>query len=295
MLQVALVLAGVSKSAAKLEFKALSLVIVCLIAILLIWNAGSLSHDQPSVTEPPANSVHSFKQLDEQDPSLEVSNDGLMLKIPDSLTPAKVEFEYDQWGDQLTFLRVEDNAHAGTYNDRFARAGLSLTKLYIAYYVVEYGQGTEEEEKAAWEMITSSSDPAAAQMYEIYPDSIEKVAKEFGLYSTRGDSRWGYSVTSTYDVSVFVAELLRKDPNHLVLEAMKDAKDVAYDEYPQDFGTSELDGALGSKWGWSDKRDMHASVTFGDGWVAAASVYGTRDMLTELSQVQLQPYVEALD
>ncbi|AKE38702.1 Hypothetical Protein NG00_00655 [Corynebacterium camporealensis] len=92
---------------------------------------------------------------------------------------------------------------------------------------------------------------------------------------------------ATYDVAMFIAALRQDNPAHPILLAMATADSVAADGYAQDFGTVELDGEIGSKWAWSDARDLHASVSYGDGWVAAAAVNGTADELTEFVDAQL--------
>lgn len=292
---MALVLVDVKTSASKLGLKLIGLIAVCLIAIPVVWFFGVSSSDESAAEDKSEPSLTSVAEVEEESTQIvgEEIAGGLRLQVPDEMEPAEIDFAHDQWGSQLTFIRIDDNAHAGTHNDRLARAGLSLSKLYIAYYVLEYGSGSEAEAQAALEMITTSSDSAAAQMFSLYPESIDAVAEEFGLYSTRGDQMWGYSLTSTYDIAVFVAALIRQDPDHPVLEAMANSDAYAYDGYPQDFGTAELNGAVGTKWAWSDRRDMHATVTYGDGWVAAASIIGGRDGLTELATTQLQPFVDA--
>ncbi|ALC05287.1 hypothetical protein CDES_04205 [Corynebacterium deserti GIMN1.010] len=200
------------------------------------------------------------------------------------------QFIENSTGSQISFFSLTDGFRTGTSTERFARPALSLGKLYIAQYVME--NGTEEEQETATEMIRNSSDVAAEVLYEAYPESIDEIADEYGLLSTRGEERWGYSMTSTYDLVRFVALLIEDDPESPILEAMRNASDVAEDGYPQDWGTAVLDGVEGSKWGWSDDRMLHTSVSFGEGYVVAAATTGTRDDLTQLVENQLSEVVK---
>lgn len=193
-------------------------------------------------------------------------------------------------GSQVTYHRLSDGFHTGTATERFARPALSLIKLYIADYVLKHGTLAEQYEAVA--MISSSDDASAEELYERYPEAIEATAREYGLLSTRGDERWGYSVTSTYDVAKFIAQLLEDDPTSPILVAMAQASPVAADGYGQDFGTSELPGVIGTKWGWSDDRQLHSSVSFGEDFVVAAAVTGSADDLTRLVENQLTDVVE---
>lgn len=196
------------------------------------------------------------------------------------------EFLQNSTGSQVTFVRLTDGFHAGTATERFARPALSLGKLYIADYVMR--NGTDTEVYQAVEMIRSSDNEMANELYAEYPESIAETADRYGLLSTRSHERWGYSVTSTYDVVTFIAALMEEDRTHPILVAMAASEDVAADGYEQDFGTAVLPGALGTKWGWSDDRQLHSSVTFGADWVAAAAVTGAAEDLTSLVTYQIE-------
>lgn len=200
------------------------------------------------------------------------------------------DFVENATGSQVSLLRFEDDFHTGTATERFARPALSLGKLYIADYVFEHG--TVAEGFLAVEMITTSSDDSAAVLYGEYPDSIDATADKYGLLSTRGAERWGYAVTSTYDVVKFIAALLEDDPTSPILVAMAASAAHAEDGYPQDWGTAVLPGVIGTKWGWSDDRKLHSSVSFGDGFVVAAAVTGTAENLTQLVEAQVGEVLE---
>lgn len=202
------------------------------------------------------------------------------------LTPDPADFVSSGERSQASFYRLSDGMQIGTANERKARPALSLIKLYIAKYVLD--NGTLEESYDALQMLVDSNDRFAAELYRSYPDSVDAVAEEYALYSTRGAEQWGYSVTSTYDAVTFISQLMVEDPTHPILTAMSVSTEIAADGYEQDFGTAQLPGALGTKWGWSDDRDLHSSVSFGRGWVAAASVVGSAEDLTQYAEAQLE-------
>ncbi|WP_290219760.1 hypothetical protein [Corynebacterium atrinae] len=213
---------------------------------------------------------------------------GSVVKLFDSAAPMGPDtgvFDDYAMGSQVSFYRLSDGHRTGTATERFARPALSLSKLYIADYVLERGSLAEQYE--AIEMISSSDDRSADDLYEKYPTSITAVARKYGLTSTRADEQWGYSVTSTYDVVSFIAQLMQKNPTHPILVAMAEASPVAADGYGQDFGTSTLPGVIGTKWGWSDAGDLHSSVSFGENFIVAAAVTGTSNDLTDLVEFQL--------
>ncbi|MFP7366548.1 hypothetical protein SFC07_12370 [Corynebacterium callunae] len=192
-------------------------------------------------------------------------------------------------GSQVTYLSLDSDFHTGTSTERFARPALSLSKLYIADYVMEHG--TAAEQSLAVEMISTSSNAAAQLLYEKYPESIDGTADKYGLLSTRGAERWGYAMTSTYDLTKFLAEVIKKDKNSKILQAMKNSTEVAADGYPQDWGTVTLPGVEGTKWGWSDDLMLHSSISFGEDFVVAAAVTGSKEDLTELVQNQLDEVI----
>jgi len=209
---------------------------------------------------------------------------------PDIPEPDYSTFVENSTGSQVSFYRLSDGHRTGTATERFARPALSLIKLYIAEYVLEHGSVAEQYQ--AIEMISSSDDRSAGRLFQKYPDSISTVARDYGLGSTRSAQQWGFSVTSTYDAVSFIAQLIEQDPTHPILVAMAEADPVAADGYGQDFGTSVLPGVIGTKWGWSDDRDLHSSVSFGENFVVAAAVTGTADDLTGLVEFQLTDEVE---
>lgn len=214
--------------------------------------------------------------------------DAAMRKTAGSDVTGKSEytgFIENSTGSQVSYLNLEDGFRTGTATERFARPALSLSKLYIADYVLEHG--TTEEKFLAVDMVSSSSDISAQTLFEKYPDAIDDTADKYGLLSTRGADRWGYSVTSTFDVVKFVAALLEEDPSSPVLVAMAASDEVAADGYAQNWGTDVLPGVLGTKWGWSDDYQLHSSVSFGEDFVVAAAVTGDAEDLTQLVEKQL--------
>lgn len=168
--------------------------------------------------------------------------------------------------------------HMGSATEHQPRYALSLIKLYIATYVLEHG--AFEDKYVALDMISDSSDESAGKLFEKYPRSIDSIAKEYGLKSTSAGEDWGHSMTSTYDVVRFIVQLMEDDPTHPVLVAMSHADAVSADGYQQDYGTAKLSDVVGSKWGWSDSKDRHSSVSFGEDFVVAASIEGSAEELT---------------
>lgn len=168
--------------------------------------------------------------------------------------------------------------HMGSATEHQPRYALSLIKLYIATYVLE--RGSFEDKYVALDMISDSSDESAGKLFEKYPRSIDAIAKEYGLESTSAGEDWGHSMTSTYDVVRFIVQLMEDDPTHPVLVAMSHADAVSADGYQQDYGTAKLSDVVGSKWGWSDSKDRHSSVSFGEDFVVAASIEGSAEELT---------------
>lgn len=218
---------------------------------------------------------------------------------PNDVRGGKSEEDFEELASQsttasqVTLINLTDSSHEGTSNERTPRPALSLAKLYIAQYVLEFGDLDERYD--AMEMISTSNDEMATEFDDEYPEAIDTIADEFGLLSTSRGSYWGYSVTSTYDVAIFVARLLEEDPMNPILVAMAQTTPTAADGYAQNFGTATLEGAVGSKLGWSDDLDLHSSVSFGEGWVAAAATAGTARDLTQLVDAQLADRVAEIE
>ena len=142
-------------------------------------------------------------------------------------------------------------------------------------------KGEYEDKYEALDMIASSSDKSAEDLFEKYPESIDTIADEFKLESTKAGEKWGYSQTSTYDVASFISQLIERDETHPVLVAMAHADPISEDGYRQDYGTAKLSNVVGSKWGWSNDKSINSSVSFGENFVAAASINGSSDELTD--------------
>jgi len=160
------------------------------------------------------------------------------------------------------------------------RPALSLAKLYLGYWILHNGK-TEDKGKV-WRMVRASSDGLAVELDRKYPKAIDEVAKEFGLTATVSAGYWGRSSTSPYDMAKFIS-LIKDDPvAEPVLRAMANHTLVAEDGFKQDFGTDQLDGVIGTKFGWSDDRSgAVASVSFGRDFAVAAMTYGDVDDHTE--------------
>ena len=186
---------------------------------------------------------------------------------------------------QITYLDLRDGTVTGTANQRTPRSALSLSKLYIADYVLDHGSADEKFE--ALEMVATSDDPIAKDLYEAYPEAIDATAKKYDLESTRSGTSWGYAVTSTYDAVSYIFQVMRDDAASPILVAMARSAPIAADGYKQDFGTAVLPGARGTKWAWSNDRAQHTSVTFGKDFIAAAAGTGSANDLTALVNQQI--------
>ena len=193
--------------------------------------------------------------------------------------PETTEFLEGDAGHSITYIRLHDGMHMGSASEHEPRPALSLIKLYIATYVMEKGE--YEDKYEALDMIASSSDKSAEELFDKYPDSIDTIADEFHLESTKAGEQWGYSQTSTYDVASFISQLIDRDETHPVLVAMAHADPISEDGYRQDYGTAKLSNVVGSKWGWSNDKSINSSVSFGENFVAAASINGSSDDLTD--------------
>lgn len=263
------------------------LLIVALALIPVAWVQGSQNAEAEPFAERPVSTTTSTVTSEVTKTASKKSySEGSEESGAGGADDSVVDFVENATGSQATFVRLSDGEHIGTATERFARPALSLIKLYMAEYVLEHGD--KEDRYDAIKMISDSNDRTAEELYDKYPESIDHVADEYNLISTRGAKRWGESTTSTYDVVQFIAALLEKDPSHPILVAMTLADEVAADGYDQNFGTTVLPGVIGTKWAWSDDRSLHSSVSFGEGWVAAAAVTGSAEDLTEFVEAQIE-------
>ena len=188
-------------------------------------------------------------------------------------TPAQAQSVGDVPPRTQFIIQPQGGPAVGTGNAQEARPALSLSKLYLGYWVLYHGSAADKAQ--VYEMIRVSHDGIASTLDARYPQAIDAIARDFGLSATSRNGYWGSSSTSAADVARFVSEI-RYDPVAApLLDGMYHAAPVAADGYHQNFGTAVLPGAHGTKFGWSNNRDIHSSVTLGDGWVAAANTYGS--------------------
>lgn len=179
----------------------------------------------------------------------------------------------------ISFEHTPTGFHAGTANEHESRPGLSIVKLYIADYVFTHGDAADHA--AATQMLRTSDDAIASQLYAKYPQSISDTATVFGLNDTQAAAHWGDSTTSTADAVTYLENVKRNDPNSPILAALASASPVAADGTPQDYGTALLPGVIGTKWGWSDDRQsVTASASFGTDFSVSANTYGPAAQLT---------------
>lgn len=176
----------------------------------------------------------------------------------------------------ITFTDSHTGRTVGTGNQHEPHAGLSTVKLYMADHVINHGDGSAADHALAEAMIRDSDDGAATQLYAKYPDSINGPAGEYGLANTHGAGHWGNSTTSTADTVKFLEAKKTADPGSPILHWMRTATPVAADGTLQNWGTSNLPGAEGTKWGWSDYGPrMVNSATISAGYSVASATDGT--------------------
>ncbi|MET8650175.1 hypothetical protein [Nocardia aurea] len=173
-------------------------------------------------------------------------------------------------------LRTPMGMEWGTANEHESRSALSMAKLYLADYALRHGDGSAEDRAYTERMIRFSDDSAADAIATKYPQAIGATAAEYGLQDTQQTADWGTSTTSTADIADFLRAKQTADPDSPILDWMATASPVAADGTVQDWGTSELPGVQGSKWGWSDLPPQEvASASFGPGFSVAAQTRGT--------------------
>ncbi|UGT62136.1 hypothetical protein [Nocardia asteroides] len=190
--------------------------------------------------------------------------------------PASVVIATDDVPARTAFsTRTLRGGGSGSANENEPRAALSLAKLYLVDYAVRHGTHGELDRAAGERAIRFSDDAAADTLDAAYPDAVDAIAAEFGLTHT-GGGYWGTSTTSTSDVATFLLAKLRADRDSPILEWMADAAPVAADGTEQNWGTADLPGVLGTKWGWSDTGISEvASASFGVGYVVVANTIGS--------------------
>lgn len=176
------------------------------------------------------------------------------------------------------------NADGTSVSNRNARTrypALSLSKLFIGYWLLQNTTGYEEQVRL---MVELSDDGVASAMDRMFPQAIPEIAAQFGLVDTSRNGFWGNSTTTAVDMVVFLSHILAHDPNSLLLTYMANTAPIASDGYAQNFGTAVIPGVIGTKFGWSDNRAFHATVSYGSNFVVAAFGHGSPSTLTAAVQ-----------
>lgn len=194
---------------------------------------------------------------------------------------------------QMT-VRYADGNSVSTGNGHESRPALSLAKLYLGMWVLKYGA---PEDKARVEnMVRFSEDGTASDLERKYPQAIPSIIGEYRLGETHHNDYWGNTTTSTEDLARFIGVISGDPVAAPLMKGMATAAPVASDGYRQDFGTARIPGIIGTKFGWSDDRQVHASASFGPGYSVAANTYGSPADLTAdvLGAVEVQPQAPSL-
>lgn len=175
-----------------------------------------------------------------------------------------------------------------TPNAAESRTGLSEVKLYIVDYAMRRGDGSAGDRDLAAAMIISSDDYAASQLDSKYPSAIDDIATEYGLTSTTRGSFWGDSYTSAADLVTFLEGVEARHPDSPIPGWMAASTPVASDGTVQNWGTAQLVGVQGTKWGWADDISTAvASASIGQGFSVAAITLGGPDEQNEDVQAAL--------
>ncbi|WP_291314549.1 hypothetical protein [Corynebacterium sp. UBA2622] len=194
------------------------------------------------------------------------------------------------WSDPRSAVAVyhPGGTWTGTPNAAEPRPALSLAKLYLGYWVLRYG--APEDQWRVEDMIRRSDDGTATDLDRRYPQAIDETARDYGLGATHRVGSWGNTTTSALDAAKFVSDIEPDPAAGPLLTGMRTAAPVAADGFVQNYGTSQLPGAQGTKYGWSDDFATEtASVSFGDGWSAAALTYGGAQANTDDAVAAVEP------
>ncbi|AKK11335.1 serine hydrolase [Corynebacterium uterequi] len=181
--------------------------------------------------------------------------------------------------ERTSLAVVVGDAVYGTDNMHEPRTALSVVKVYLGYWVLKNGEA--EDLALVKPMIQISDNNATTRLDQKYPQAMREAIAELGLKDTRYFGKWGAMVTSAYDMATALAAI-RQDPEAAVLlELMREAPDTTPSGFDQTSGTDSLPGAIGSKHGWMYSTPTTNSMTYGEGWVAAAMTQGSSETLTD--------------
>lgn len=205
---------------------------------------------------------------------------GLIVLATSMIPAAAVTVDVAAVPARTQIIMMKDNGEViETPGAHESRASLSIVKLYLGHWVLQHG--APEDKALVYEMIRSSHDGIASNLDRKYRQAIPDTIGRFRLAETNYRGRWGDTTTSVHDMAAFV-RAVRTDPAaRPLIDGMRNPAAVAADGYPQNFGTATLPGIEGTKFGWSDKRDVHATVSFGPGFVVAAHTFGSAQVHTD--------------
>lgn len=186
-------------------------------------------------------------------------------------------------------IRYSDGTETSTANAHESRPALSLIKLHLGYWVLLHGAPADKA--LVEDMIRTSDDGTASYLDKKYPQAIPEIISRHQLRETHYNGYWGVSTTSTHDLTRFLWIVVRDPAAEPLLRGMRTASPVSRDGYRQDFGTARIPGVWGSKFGWADDQDVHATVSFGQDFTVAATTFGSPADLTHdvLAAVRIVP------
>ncbi|WP_175974159.1 hypothetical protein [Corynebacterium sp. Marseille-Q2823] len=107
---------------------------------------------------------------------------------------------------------------------------------------------------------------------------------------------WVLKYGAPEDLTRFIGVISGDPVAAPITKGMATAAPTAADGYRQGFGTARIPGIIGTKFGWSDDRQVHASASFGPGYSVAANTYGSpADLTTDvLGAVEVSPQAPSL-
>ncbi|WP_018296727.1 hypothetical protein [Corynebacterium lubricantis] len=197
----------------------------------------------------------------------------LLLAMSGAPVANAIQLDAEDVNERTALALVHsDGTIDASENAEDPRPALSLSKLYLGYWVIY--NGSKKHKSQVEEMLRLSHDGMATEMDRAYPEAIDEIASDFELESTYRNGYWGKTRTSAVDVTKFISAISYDPRAKPVFEAMSEAANYAHDGFSQDYGTSQLPGVEGTKFGWSNDHETTATVSFGEDWAAASMTFG---------------------
>lgn len=167
----------------------------------------------------------------------------------------------------------DDGTEVDSANAHQPREAMSLAKLYLGHWVLHHG--APEDQALVENMIRFSDDGVATTLDRKYPQAIPETISAFGLGETSYNGYWGDTTTSVSDVARFLQAIRNDAASQPIINGMSTASPIAGEGYVQNYGTSQIKGVQGTKYGWSDDRSVNGTASIGPGYTIAIITFGT--------------------